>query len=283
MKPEACCVLNAGGGAWAFEALARRLADDLWVDVSDAPRAYNYLLAADDPDPAGESESFVPLAAVRLAADKRLQGRVFAAHATPTPETHLLDTLDDAHRLRAANHGREWCVKFPTACGGSGHRLLIPDLTLPASWPRPLVVQEFVRLARPEVYRTYAAGGELFGWVVRRFPEGSKPSPWVAHARGARYEPAGEPPAAATAAARSALVVTGLLDSFGCADLLPAPAGGWLVLEVGTDGPSSHVDRDLGIPALEREIRRRVAEAFWARAGTPPWGGGPWRPRTEAR
>jgi hypothetical protein len=275
-------VRNAGGGAWAFEALARRLADDLWVDVSNTPRAYNYLLASDDPDPAGGGELFISPAAVRLAADKRLLAKVFAAHAVPTPETHLVDTPDDAHRLRAANPGRAWCVKFPTACGGAGHRLLTPALDLPGWWPRPLVVQEFVRLPRPEVYRTYAAGGDLFGWVVRRFPEGSKPSPWVAHARGARYGPAGEPPAAALAAARSALAAAGLLDSFGCADLLPAPGGGWLVLEVGTDGPTGHVDRDLGIPELEREVRRRVAGAFWARAGGPPWGGGAWRPRSEA-
>jgi hypothetical protein len=282
VTPDACCVLNAGGGAWAFEALARRLADDLWVDVSDAPRAFNYVLASDDPAPARGGDLFVPLAAVRLAADKRQLAKVFAAHRVPTPETHLVGTLDDAHRLRAANSDREWCVKFPTACGGSGHRLLTSDLALPASWPRPLVVQEFIRLARPEVYRTYAARGGLFGWVARRFPEAAPPSPWVAHARGARYEPAGEPPAAATAAARSALAATGLLDSFGCTDLLPAPGGGWLVLEVGTDGPTSHVDRDLGFPELEREVRRRVAEAFWMRAGTPPWGGGAWRPRSEA-
>jgi hypothetical protein len=78
-------VRNAGGGAWAFEALARRLADDLWVGVSDTPRAYNYLLAADDPDPAAGGGSFIPPDAVRLAADKRLLARAFAAHAVPTP------------------------------------------------------------------------------------------------------------------------------------------------------------------------------------------------------
>lgn len=134
-------------------------------------------------------------------------------------------------------------------------------------------MQEFVRLARPEVYRTYAAGGELFGWVVRQFSGGTRPSPWLAHARGARYEPAGDPPAA-LAAAGSALAAAGPIDSFGCADLLPAPGGGRLVLEVGTDGLTSQVDRDLGLPDLEREVRRRVAEAYWAGGGEPPWGRG---------
>jgi len=51
------------------------------------------------------------------------------------------------------------------------------------------------------------------------------------------------PPGAVEAAA-AALNVIGLNDSFGCVDLLPSP-GGWLVLEVGTDGPDAHVDREL--------------------------------------
>lgn len=118
MRPGPCCVLNAGGGAWAFEALARRLADDLWVDVADTPRAYNYVLSSDDSDPVHGGGSFVPLDAVRAAADKRVLARVFAAHAVPIPETYLLDRMDDAHRLRAANPDRAWCVKYPTACGG---------------------------------------------------------------------------------------------------------------------------------------------------------------------
>ena len=153
-------------------------------------------------------------------------------------------------------------------------------MALPKGWPLPLVVQEFIRLDRPEVYRTYAAGGEVFGWVVRRFADGVTPSPWVAHARGARYEAAGEAPGAALAAARSAFQATGLLESFGCADLLRRPSGEWVVLEVGTDGMFNHVDRDLGLPDLERELQRRVAEAFWARlGGWRPWGSGGWRPR----
>ena len=118
-------------------------------------------------------------------------------------------------------------------------------------------------MERPEVYRTCAAGGTTFGWTVRRFPAGAKASPWVAHARGARYERAGEAPAAATAAARAALTATGLLDSFGCVDLLQKPTGEWVVLEVGTDGLVNHVDRDVGDADTEAEIARRITEAFW--------------------
>jgi len=72
--------------------------------------------------------------------------------------------------------------------------MLTPDVALPADWPLPLVVQEFVAQERPEVFRLYGAGGQTFGWVARRFPVGGAASPWVAHARGARYELAGEPP-----------------------------------------------------------------------------------------
>ena len=54
-----------------------------------------------------------------------------------------------------------------------------------------------------------------------------------------------------------------------------------MVLEVGTDGLHNHIDRDLGDPELERELRR-VAESFWARVGSPPWGAGPWKPREPA-
>ena len=160
----------------------------------------------------------------------------------------------------------EWCLKYPTSCGASGHRLISSSSTEPPNWPRPFIVQEFIRLKRPEVYRVFCAAGELFGWVARRFPEGTRLSPWVAHARGARYVRLGEPPSEALEAARRSLIATRLWDSFGCVDLLHKPTGEWLVLEVGTDGLFNHVDRDLGDPDLERELHRRVANAFWKAA-----------------
>jgi hypothetical protein len=76
----------------------------------------------------------------------------------------------------------------------------------------------------------------------------------------------GEPPTEAREAARRAFVATGLWDSFGCADLLRKPTGEWVVLEVGTDGLFNHVDRDLGDQVFERELHRRVADAFWKAA-----------------
>jgi hypothetical protein len=125
------------------------------------------------------------------------------------------------------------------------------------------VVQEFIRLDEPAVFRTYTAGGEIFGWNVRQFPQGIKKSAWVAHARGARYAILGDPPADAVNAARQAMEATGLLESFGCTDLVQRPTGEWVVLEVGTDGVYNHVDRDFENLAFQQELDRRLAKAFW--------------------
>ncbi len=272
MQASDCCILNAGGGSWAFAPLAERLSRALWIGVAEEPRGYNYLLLADDVVAEGRDDLFIPFASMQAAADKRELARIFSANSVPVPQTYLVDSLEAAREL-AADSRRTWCLKFPTSCGAAGHRMLARETELPDGWPRPLVVQEFIKLDRPEVYRLYAAGGELFGWVVRRFPADVGPSPWVAHVRGARYESAGEAPPAAVAAARAALEATGLLNSFGCADLLRRSTGEWLVLEVGTDGMFNHVDRVLGLAALEQEIDRRIAEAFWQRLGRwRPWG-----------
>ncbi|MDB5294482.1 MAG: hypothetical protein JWO31_465 [Phycisphaerales bacterium] len=282
MDATDCCILNAGGGSWAFAPLAELLSCALWIDVAAVPRHFNYLLLADDAVADARQSFFIPVASMELAADKRALARVFAARSVPTPETHLVESLEDARRLAATDGGKSWCLKFPTGCGATGHRLLTNETAVLDTWPRPLVVQEFIRMERPEVFRLYAAGGHLFGWVARRFPPGVKPSPWVAHARGAQYELAGNPPAGAMAAARAALDVTGLLATFGCVDLLRRTTGEWVVLEVGTDGMFNHVDRDLGLPELELDIQQRIAEAFWQKVSDRrPWGDR-WHPRPSA-
>ncbi len=281
MEHPSRCILNGGRDAWAFDALASQLSRALWVDVADTPRAFNYLLSADHLGFLAGEEMFIPLRSMELAADKRHLASAFAASGVPTPKTLVVDSLGTAELVAAEDRSREWCLKFPTGCGASGHRVLIPGISLPSNWPHPLLVQEFVRMDRPEVYRVYAAGGELFGWVARYFPDGARASPWVAHARGAQYRLAGNAPPAATTAARAALESVDLLESFGCVDLIQRPTGEWLVLEVGTDGVFNHVDRDLGLPEFERELQRRLAEAFWSRLGNwRPWGTGSWCPQT---
>lgn len=279
IRVDSCCILNGGGGAWAFSSLAEQLSTALWIDVSESPRKYNYLLVMDDFDVSRVGELFIPFRGMELAADKRLLAEAFAAASVPIPETRLVNTLKDAEKILQDNPDRAWCLKYPVSCGASGHRMLTAGMTLPKDWPTPLIVQEFLKLERPEVFRLYGAGGQVFGWVARRFPHGVKTSPWVAHARGARYELAGAAPAEAVAAGRAALKAVGLLDAFGCVDLLRRPTGEFVVLEVGTDGMYNHVDRELNCPELEGEILRRIAEAFWARAGWQPWGSGAWFPR----
>jgi hypothetical protein len=39
MRTEACCILNGGGGAWAFARLADQLSRAMWLDVSEVPAA----------------------------------------------------------------------------------------------------------------------------------------------------------------------------------------------------------------------------------------------------
>jgi len=246
--------------------LALQLSASLGVDVSAEPRQFNYLLHVDDPSQVEGIRTFIPAEAIRLASDKRLLASVFAAHGVPTPETCLMETFDAVRRFVGQRTDREWCLKYPTGCGASGHRMVSIVDAEPRNWPRPFVVQEFIRMDRPEVYRTYGARGELFGWVVRRFPDGTRSSDWVAHARGARYVALSDPPSTALDAARRALVATDLLESFGCVDLLRRPTGEWVVLEVGTDGLFNHVDRDLGDSTLEDEILRRINAAFWLRS-----------------
>jgi hypothetical protein len=279
MWTEDCCILNSGDGAWVFNDFAHELSKTLWVDISDTPKKYNYLLYTNDLKDLNYGELFIPFPSIEIASDKRLLADVLASKLVPTPITKLVGSLDEAEHVCSNFHNLEWCLKYPTGCGASGHRFFQSGMSLPENWPYPLIIQEFIRLDRPEVFRLYSAGGELFGWVSRCFPKGVKTSPWVAHACGAKYELVGKAPAQALDVARMALDAVGLLNSFGCVDLLLRPTGDWVVLEVGTDGLFNHIDRDLGIPELEYDIQRRVAEAFWSRVGYFPWGSSAWHPR----
>ena len=258
-----CCVLNSGAGSWAFEPLANQLSTALGIDISDKPRRFNYLLHLENPESASSCRSFIPIEAIRLASDKRLLAAIFSQHKVPTPQTVLIEEFGDVRDFVHANCAGKWCLKYPTGCGATGHRMLSDSDEEPVNWPKPYVVQEFIQLAEPEVYRTYCADGELFGWVARRFPKDSKPSPWVAHARGARYVQLDDAPAKALEAAEQALSVTQLWNTFGCVDLIPRHSDEWVVLEVGTDGLFNHVDRDIGDARFEEQLHQRIARAFW--------------------
>src|SRR4051812_12463518 len=113
MNNTDCCILNAGGGAWAFEPLARQLSRALWVDIAEQPRGYNYLLLADDAVAAGLDGLFIPLRAIEAAADKRELARIFATAGVPVPDTRLVESADGARRFADAHPNKAWCLKYP--------------------------------------------------------------------------------------------------------------------------------------------------------------------------
>lgn len=263
LSSQDCCVLNGGSGAWAFQSLAGQLATAIGIEVSNEPRRFNYLLQSEEITGDSQIGSFIPLDALRLASDKRLLASCFQKYQVPTPRTWLTDSWEEALRFVREHKNKEWCLKYPTGCGAAGHKMLSAESTETSNWPRPFIIQEFIRLEHPEVYRTFCAGGEIFGWVARRYSSGGGTSPWVAHARGARYVRLEGPPPEVLHVAECALKAAGLVDSFGCVDLLRRPSGEWVALEVGTDGLFNHVDRELDDPALEAELLDRIAKAFW--------------------
>jgi len=264
-------VLNGGAGSWAFDPLARRLSQALHVPIVAEPVLLNYVLSWDGPPSDLDGRSFIPLVSLAIAADKRDVARAFALHAVPCPRTVLLPRSAVSPFLHA--EPGTWVLKYPLGCGGIGHRLIDAASVIPAHWPEPCVVQEFIRTDPPSVERLYCVDGQCFGFNSRRFPPGTAASPWIAHARGARYHHGEAAPQLALEVALHALRACGLDGSFGCVDLLKRASGEWLALEVGSDGLHNHVDRDLGDAALELEILERTAYAFWQRAGMdPPWG-----------
>jgi hypothetical protein len=238
--------------------LARATGLPIVADDQDLDLAY---VLAWYPDRPPRCRTFIPFASLLVCEDKRLQAEVFARAGVSTPEWHLLDGEAQLHQFRRARRDRTWALKWPVGCGAVGHRIVSAETRITRLWPTPLLVQEFIALREPAVYRLYAAAGKLFGWNVRRFPPGRTASPWVAAVAGAISIPLGEPPPEAASEVAKALEATGLLGSFGCVDLLLAPDGRWLVLEVNTDGLSSYVLRTACGPALEAEIGARINDA----------------------
>jgi glutathione synthase/RimK-type ligase-like ATP-grasp enzyme len=261
------CVLNTGPEAWVFAEHAARMADALGVPVREAPSARSYVLGwPPGREPSGAS--FIPWPALRCTADKRLAAEAFDQHAVPVPETVILPGVDALARFLADHPETTWVLKYPTGTGAAGHRIVRAGSEVPRLWPLPLLVQRFIAMPRPEVYRVYVVGDDAVLWNARRYPEGVATSPFVAHARGARYVPLGQPPPEAAAVALAAVSAVGLEGRFGAVDLLPEGER-WLVLEVNTDGPYQHVDRDLGDLALASWLDARIADSFWrwARGG----------------
>ncbi|VEP12754.1 conserved hypothetical protein [Hyella patelloides LEGE 07179] len=257
-----CVILNSGLGAWAFQELADNLANELNIKISETPGDYNYVLAWDKTLENFVDKSFIPFEGIKLASDKREQAKIFKDNNIPTPETHLLNNYQDVIKF-IGNNFSQWCLKYPVGCGASGHRIINNVADIPQDWLRPYVVQKFIYLDNPMVYRIYCAGKKLLGWNVRKFPQGVSKKPWVAHAQGAVYEILDRVPNEVINIATKTLKITRLFDSFGCVDFIQDNQGKWLVLEVGTDGIFNHVDRHIENQSLEKELSENIAKAFW--------------------
>ena len=150
---QECVVLNAGFGAWAFQELATNLSELLNIEISDLPAKYNYVLSWEEED-LDIAQSFIPFASIKLASDKRLQAQVFNQNSIPTPETHLIDTFQDVVNFINNSQG-QWCLKYSSGCGGAGHKLINRSEDIPQKWLQPYVVQRFIDLNEPKVYRIY--------------------------------------------------------------------------------------------------------------------------------
>jgi hypothetical protein len=133
MKTRA--VLNKGLSAWAFQELAQKLSNSLWLEISETPADYNYVLGWDGDD-LDSSNTFIPFDGIKLASDKRLLADIFKKNNIPIPETYLFNTTQDVLNL-LQNSSEEWCLKYPISCGASGHRIVSDAKDIPQKWLKP--------------------------------------------------------------------------------------------------------------------------------------------------
>ena len=264
-------IVNQTGGKWAFEKLANILSNSLWVDIKEDFGVLNYILGIDEKNIYNVS-SFIPIESIKIAADKREIEKRFQKYCVPRPKTFLANNEKEVELILSEYPQIKWILKYPIGCGGINHRLIEDINQIPKRWTKPFLLQEFVQLPRPEVYRLYCVDSEIFGLNARRFKDKNNKTPWVAHAQGAIYEYEESLDKEAQKVAKMALISTGLYNSFGVVDMLKNQNGEWYALEVGTDGIYNYVDREVENQNLFDEINERLAKAFWKNIGTPPWG-----------
>lgn len=266
-------IINQTAGKWAFENLANILSNSLWVDVEEDFGDFNYLLCAHQENIYRSNiNNFIPLDSIKIAADKRKIEKRFSKYKVPRPKTFLANNEREAELILSEYPQIRWILKYPIGCGGINHQFIQSVSEIPHGWLKPFILQEFVELERPSVYRLYCVDGEIFGFNARRFIDKNNQNPWVSHANGAVYEYGENYDKQARETAKIALVATDLYNTFGVVDLLKSKDNEWYVLEVGTDGIYNYVDRDLENQNLFDEINEKLAKAFWQKIGTPPWG-----------
>jgi hypothetical protein len=233
---------------------------DMPIMDNDSDVDLGLVLAWDGPPP--RCRTFVPFDAIVAGLDKREQFRRFQEAGVSIPESRLFDDFETARAFALADRRRRWLLKWPLGSGAVGHTIIDHDTCVTPIWKPPFLIQEFVALERPEVYRLFGCGGELFGFNVRTFPRGTPSKALVSTHRGATFGLAGIAPLAVADQACRALSAFGLMSTFGCVDLILPPDGRVLVLEVNADGLHQFVDRVPSLPGLAREMTDRLRLAF---------------------
>jgi glutathione synthase/RimK-type ligase-like ATP-grasp enzyme len=256
-------ILHTGPWKRVFGQFPEYLSQLTGLPVTEADDRLDFAyLASWDPVRPPSCPTYIPYESILLVHDKRRQARAFLEGGVVVPETHLLDSVERLAAFHEQRRDKEWVLKWPVGCSGMGHQMLDSNVQITPFWQPPFLVQEFIRLERPEVYRLYAADGETFGWVVRRSPPGGTGSPWVSYSHGAEVELFEAPPEGVIPEVLRALRATGLQESFGAVDLIQSPQGQWLVLEVNTDGIFNYVARDVPVPELKGLLDYHVHQSF---------------------
>jgi hypothetical protein len=264
-RPRRGAILHRGPYQRLFGNFPERMARVLDVPITDDDSDVDlgFVLAWDDKTPP-RCPTFIPFETVASVHDKREQVRRMVAYGVSLPESHLFNDFEELKRFVAGHGDRRWLLKFPSATSGTGHQVVTPETRVTPLWSAPYLLQEFIALEDPCVYRLYGIAGEIFGFNVRRFSDGEAKQPIVSLSTGAHYELAGTPPKAAVEETRRALESVDLLRSFGCVDFLLLPGGDVRVVEVNTDGLYQYVLRVPMLPTLEAELDERFRAAFHA-------------------
>ncbi len=262
-KKQSAAILHSGPWKKVFgqfpEYLSRLTGWPIVEDDRDI--SFGYVLGWDEEKPP-RCQTYIPFEAILSANDKREQYKRFKQFDVRIPETHLIDTKEGVFDFFESRPDKKWVLKWPDGCGGMGHQLLSSQTQITAFWRAPFLVQEFIRMNRPQVFRLTAADGIFFNWCVRKFPAEKKTSPWVSHALGAKFESIDQIPDEVEIEVKKALLATELFSSFGAVDLIQSEDGKWLVLEVNTDGVYHYVTREVGLPEYTKIFDQHIISSL---------------------
>jgi len=245
---------------WAFGHLAEKLSRYLQCPITNTPVGKCYVLS----EPEIPIDSYIPLNCINISSDKRLMESCFSNYNVARPATYILENEDEISKVLAS--GDEYLLKYPTSCGANGHYMVSLPFKSKKGWPKPYLLQKFIRVRAPKVYRLYCVSGLAVGSNVRKF-DGDTDKILVAHAQGAKYSFDESVDALGIKMGLQAINSVGLGKSFGVVDLVKDIHGNWLVLEIGTDGIYNIVDRDYSNEQFDALLHSKIAESFHVWSG----------------